>query len=98
MSEIDNQALTSERSLGGFSDSGNKAIAPRIAGDGGPLPGDPPVVSHLRYMWALECGHKVLADAPPPENAREFCPGCGFVMTVTEHDIYLDEEAAAWRP
>jgi hypothetical protein len=42
--------------------------------------------------------HKVLTDAPPPEDAREFCPSCGFLMSVLDCDIYLDEEAAAWRP
>jgi hypothetical protein len=51
-----------------------------------------------RWMWTLECTHKVLSDSPAPENAREFCPGCGFVLPVLDSEVYFDEEGAAWRP
>jgi hypothetical protein len=49
-------------------------------------------------MWDLLCGHKVLSDTPPAKDEREFCPSCGFLMSVLDCDIYFDEEAAAWRP
>jgi hypothetical protein len=51
-----------------------------------------------RWMWTLECTHKVLCDSHAPDDAREFCPGCGFVLPVIDSEVYFDEEGAAWRP
>jgi hypothetical protein len=51
-----------------------------------------------RYAWELMCNHRVLADTPPAKDERCYCPSCGFLMQVLDHDVFMDEEAAAWRP
>lgn len=72
-----------------------KERPPEVADGGERSPRPNPPSPALRWIWVLECDHRILADDAVGEQDSCYCPACGLSCAVKDDFVYRDEDVSA---